>query len=66
MHSKFIHFQIILYLIAFKTEEKMVNFINENSDNYLLGISILNESIANFTYKLRFPHSLRNTDDFMP
>jgi hypothetical protein len=44
----------------------MVNFINKNSDEYLLGISIMNESITNFTYKLRFPHSLRNTADIMP
>jgi hypothetical protein len=35
----------------------MADYLTKNCSKCLLGISILNESISNFTYKLRFNHT---------
>ena len=54
--------------LAFNTEDEMVNYLNEGDmlKDYLFGLSVLNDTRQNFTYKLRFPFSLRSMGDMMP
>jgi hypothetical protein len=37
----------------------MVDYLSEHEDTYLFGVGFLNESVGNFTYKLRFPYKPR-------
>jgi hypothetical protein len=32
----------------------------ENDENFFVGITFLNETLSNFTYKLRFSHEPKN------
>ena len=45
---------------AFNTEQEMVAYLAKEINYKLFGVSILNDSVQNFTYKLRFPYSPHN------
>jgi hypothetical protein len=38
----------------------MVNNLTTYNEDYLFGVSFLNDSLTNFTYKLRFSYAPRN------
>ena len=52
----------IILSTAFQTEIDMINYLKKDFEYKVFGVSILNESISNFTYKLRFPNTPRNED----
>ena len=37
----------------------MENYVSAQNDKYLFGVTFVNESISNFTYKLRFSYAPR-------
>jgi hypothetical protein len=43
----------------------MLNYLASNYTFNMFGIGILNESISNFTYELRFSNSPRSKDDVL-
>jgi len=40
----------------------MIEYLEKDSMYKIFGVSVISESISNFTYKLRFPYSPRNED----
>ncbi len=40
----------------------MIEYLQKDPSYKFFGVSILNDSLSNFTYKLRFPYSPRNED----
>lgn len=47
---------------AFRTENEMVQYLAKDFNYKLFGVAVLNDSVKNFTYKLRFSYSPRNED----
>ena len=56
---------ISLFKIAFKTEKELVDYLGQDYTYHMFGIGILNDSIQNFTYELRFSNSPRHQNDLI-
>ena len=51
-----------LVLKGFSTQQEMIAYMSQDYASKVFAVEILNDNVKNFTYKLRFPHSPRNTD----
>ena len=40
----------------------MIVYMQKDTDYKVFGVGVLNDSLTNFTYKIRFPFSPRNDD----
>jgi len=47
------------FYLGFNSEPDMVSYVSERNDKYLFAVTFMNESISNFTYKLRFSYAPR-------